>query len=86
MIKRFDPNEEMNYYFTFRSEQIIMKNYYVKFFGTWIEARNFIILNLGANWDSQYSESEFMNGVYNSRLNELKHEYIANIKKYISIK
>jgi hypothetical protein len=47
------------WYFTFCLSNEFHKNHYVKFEGSWSEARERMVENFGTKWAFQYSEAEF---------------------------
>jgi hypothetical protein len=64
--------KEAAWYFTFCQKQTLLRNKYVKIFGTFLGAREIMFQNFGEKWGFQYSEEEFKGQVRKYSLGELK--------------
>ena len=73
VLKENDPNREKRqyWYFTFCQKDRVYRNCFVKFYGTWKEARLEMFRHFGEHWGFQYSSEEFEGQVERFKLEEV---------------
>ena len=59
------------WFFTFMQSQTALKNRYIKFAGSYEEARLAMVANFGTKWANQYSEEEFLPQIKDYGLTEI---------------
>lgn len=67
-----DQEKEQFWYFTFCMDDDEKRNKYVKFYGTYMDARNKMFAKFGKHWAFQYNAKQIMKSIKEFGLTEYK--------------